>query len=167
MKRMIASLVVLMSLAACSMPGVKSIPEFEHAYTIEQLEKAKPRIRNEQTVSWSEMRDKRSELGVRSLDEVHGMTVPNGDGTYDVLVVDYLDPESTMLTFRHEYGHVYRLAVLGVDPEDEARHEGWIGSTPYEKMIRDRRNAAKYPFRQPTRRNAIESNVRLGNPNNN
>ena len=128
MKKVIASLVILLSLAACSMPGITPKQRFEHTHTQEELKLAEPFVTEITLTSWKDMRR-------RTLGTVHGETVPNGDGTYKILIADYLSDEGIADVTEHEMGHVYRLAVLGVSGEDEANHAGtWKLSNPIHRQ---------------------------------
>lgn len=151
MKKAIGMIAMALTLAACevSMPGITTIPEFEHRHTQEELAQADPFIRNVTKVSWSGMRALRKEIGAEpSREPVHGMTLANGDGTFDIVLVDYLSDESTAQNYDHERAHVYRLAVLGAPAVDEKNHVSWYPDTPYERAIKERDDRAKRPFAQ-------------------
>lgn len=119
MKKIILSIFAVIALNACaiSMPGITPESKFTHSHTGEELEFAKPFVTEVTYLSWAEMKKTN-----RSINPVHGLTVPNGDGTYQIMIVDYLSEEGAAEVYAHELGHIYRLAVLGVPIEEEVNH---------------------------------------------
>jgi len=102
------------------MAGVTPEQRFTQPHTQAELKAAEPYVSEIKLVSWSDLKS-------RDIATVYGRTTSNGDGTYTIEVADYLSERGTREVTEHEMGHVYRLAILGATPEDEAAHNGtWI-----------------------------------------
>ena len=127
MKKLIL-IAIVASFTACSvsMGGVTPKQRFTQPHSAEELKAAEPYVSEIKLVSWSDLKSRRTGT-------VYGRTISNGDGTYRIEIADYLSERGTKEITEHEMGHVYRLAILGATPEDEASHNGtWKVKGPLE-----------------------------------